>query len=116
MRAREFSSSTPTAGAINRVAADHTAFVHRETLFSVQILTYFGPQGLADGVAWKRHVTHVLRPHVSGAAYQNYIDPDLDGWAHAYYGRNLPRLREIRSAVDPENLMRFPRSIPLAGA
>jgi len=103
-------------GAINREAPDATAFVHRRALFSVQILTYFDPSGLAAGLSWKRGVAERLRRHASGAAYQNYMDPDLDGWASAYYGRNLPRLREIRSRVDPENLMRFPRSIPLARA
>ena len=103
-------------GAINRKASDSSAFVHRETLFSVQILTYFAPHGLAAGISWKRRVSRRLRHHVSGAAYQNYIDPDLDHWQRAYYGRNLPRLREIRARVDPENLMRFPQSIPLAGA
>jgi FAD/FMN-containing dehydrogenase len=103
-------------GTINRKAPDATAFVHRSTLFSVQILTYFDARGLAAGIDWKRRATGLLRPHVSGAAYQNYIDPDLDGWRRAYYGRNLPRLRAIRATVDPENLMRFPQSIPLAGA
>lgn len=98
-------------GAINRVAADATAFVHRSPLFCVQILTYFGSQGLAAGMSWKRSVERRLRPHVSGAAYQNYIDRDLGGWQQAYYGRNLPRLREIRARVDPDNLLRFPQSI-----
>jgi FAD/FMN-containing dehydrogenase len=103
-------------GAINRKAPDATAFVHRSALFSVQILTYFGPQGLAAGLSWKRRVTRLLRHHVSGAAYQNYIDPDLQHWQRAYYGHNLPRLREIRATVDPENLLRFPQSIPLGRA
>lgn len=103
-------------GAINRRAPDATAFVHRSALFSVQVLTYFGPDGLGDGLRWKRRVERLLRGHVSGAAYQNYIDPQLAGWQRAYYGRNLERLREIRARVDPENLLRFPQSIPLAGA
>lgn len=98
-------------GAINDVPPDATAFVHRSPLFSVQILAYFGPEGIDAGMSWKRGVERRLRPHVSGAAYQNYIDRDLRGWQQAYYGRNLPRLREIRARVDPENLLRFPQSI-----
>ena len=101
-------------GVINRKAPDATAFAHRSALFGVQILTYVGPQRVGSGMSWKRRVEHLLRRHVSGAAYQNYIDPQLDGWERAYYGANLPRLREVRARVDPENLMRFPQSIPRA--
>ncbi len=103
-------------GAINRVAADRTAFVHRAPLFCVQILSYFGADGLAAAARWKRHVARRLHPHATGAAYQNYIDPDLRHRASAYYGANLPRLREIKARVDPENLLRFAQSIRPTGA
>src|SRR4051794_8242926 len=99
-------------GALNRPAADATAFVHRDMLFSLQYLAYFG--GAAAGRAsrrWINGVWHALRPHVSGEAYQNYIDPDLDHWQRAYYGSNLHRLREIKKQVDPDFRFRFPKAI-----
>jgi FAD/FMN-containing dehydrogenase len=102
-------------GALNRPAADATAFVHRDMLFSLQYLAYFG--GAAAGRAsrrWINGVWHALRPHVSGEAYQNYIDPDLDHWQRAYYGANLGRLREIKKQVDPDFRFRFPQAIPPA--
>jgi FAD/FMN-containing dehydrogenase len=102
-------------GALNRPAADATAFVHRDMLFSVQYLAYFN--GGAAGRASRRWINatwRALRPHVSGEAYQNYIDPDLDGWQRAYYGSNLARLRAIKKQVDPDFRFRFPQAIPPA--
>ncbi len=102
-------------GALNRPAPDATAFVHRDMLFSLQYLAYFngGTAGRASR-RWINGVWRALRPHVSGEAYQNYIDPQLEHWQRAYYGSNLERLREIKKQVDPDFRFRFPQAIPPA--
>lgn len=104
-------------GAINRVAPGATAFVHRSALASAQYSVGFVPgtptSQLAAMQAWLDSWHATLRPYVSGEAYQNYIDPQLGGWAAAYYGDNLARLSEIKVAVDPDDVWRFPQSIPL---
>jgi FAD/FMN-containing dehydrogenase len=102
-------------GALNRPAPDSTAFVHRDMLFSLQYLAYFN--GATAGRAsrrWINGVWRTLRPHVSGEAYQNYIDPQLEHWQRAYYGSNLERLREIKKQVDPDFRFRFRQAIPPA--
>ncbi len=92
-------------GAVNRVAPDATAFVHRERLFCIQ---YYGDGSTS---AWIDQAWTKMRPHVSGGAYQNYIDPALEHWQVAYYGENLPRLQATRQRIDPHHYFNFPQAI-----
>jgi FAD/FMN-containing dehydrogenase len=99
-------------GAINRVAADATAFVHRSAFCSAQYASFFSGGGDADR-AWVMSTRLALEPFSNGEAYQNYADPDRQDWAFAYYCANLARLQQIKRAVDPDNVFSFPQSIPL---
>ena len=101
-------------GAYNRPAADATAFVHRDMLFSLQYGAYFSGGGGQAANSWINGVWRALRPFASGQAYQNYIDPQLAGWQRAYYAGNLPRLRQIKKQVDPDFRFRFKQAIPPA--
>lgn len=98
-------------GAINRVAADATAFVHRDVMFGVQELAYFGPAGQNRALAWLRSTHTAFAPYTTGAGYQNYIDPTLANWRRAYYGSNYARLVEVKRSYDPDDVFRFAQSI-----
>ncbi len=105
-------------GAINRIAPDATAFVHRTASFSAQYDAYWpasaGSAGLAANRRWLGDLWQSLRPYASGEAYQNYIDPDLNDWSNAYYGANLARLKKVKAAYDPNRLFSFAQAIPAA--
>jgi FAD/FMN-containing dehydrogenase len=100
-----------SGGAINRLHPGDTAFVHRNSLFSIQYYSSWIGDGSGD-LHWNRTLYGEMRPYVSGFAYQNYIDPDLKSWRHAYYGSNLRRLAAVKRKHDPENVFRFAQSIP----
>ena len=102
-------------GAINDVAADATAFVHRDVMFGIQELAYFGPAGQSAALSWLRSTHAALAPHTTGAGYQNYIDPTLANWRRAYYGANYERLVEVKRTYDPDGLFRFAQSIGSPG-
>jgi FAD/FMN-containing dehydrogenase len=102
-------------GAINRVAPDATAFVHRGALCSAQYSGIFDPAAPADHLAanraWLQTLYAELRPAASGAAYQNYIDPALTDWRSAYYGANYDRLVSVQRTYDPHHLFHFAQAI-----
>jgi len=107
----------PYGGAINAVAADATAFVHRDALCQLQMSGSWGSgtsaAGTAAVAAWLSETATRLAPYTNGEAYQNYIDPTLADWPRAYYGANLPRLESIKGAYDPDDVFSFDQSIPL---
>jgi Berberine and berberine like len=103
-------------GAINQVASDATAFVHRgKTKYVIQYYKEWDTAGASDtNIAVMRTLYDQMRPFVSGGCYVNYCDLDLgDGYAKAYWGDNLPRLMKIKSQVDPKNVFRHAQSVPL---
>ena len=103
-------------GAIANTAPDATAFARRTgTLYCLQYGTdHFSAAETAQRLAAMRTFYAAMRPYVSGAAYVNYCDLDLAEYATAYWGQNLPRLKQIKSAFDPGNVFKHAQSVPLA--
>jgi FAD/FMN-containing dehydrogenase len=103
-------------GALNRVPAAATAFVHRDSLYLAQYSTSWneGAGGAGSGRQndWLKSFYGSLHPYASGQAYVNYQDPDLTNWQAAYYATNYTRLTTVKTAYDPNQLFKFPQSIP----
>jgi hypothetical protein len=102
-------------GAINRVAATETAFVHRDKLACIQATyswtSYTPTSVISAGEEWLTWLgNNVFNP--ATGAYQNYIDPTLKNWQESYYGENLRQLMEVKRAYDSDDHFSFAQSIP----
>jgi FAD/FMN-containing dehydrogenase len=102
-------------GSLAEIASDTTAFVHRRgTLFCLQYgNVWSSPVDTQKRLDDMRQFYASLRPYMSGSAYVNYCDLDLPYYETAYWGENLPRLKQIKAGFDPSNLFRHAQSVPL---
>jgi len=107
-------------GRINHVPPGATAFVHRDAAFLMDTETSWtvrdSPRVVSAGLDWLDGIYRALAPFGSQQAYQNFIDPALADWQHAYYGANLPRLKQVKRDWDPDRVFKFPQAIPDAPA
>jgi FAD/FMN-containing dehydrogenase len=107
-----------SGGQINRVPAGATAFVHRDEFALIATETTWEATDskavIERDLDWIEGLADALRPHVSGFAYQNFIDRSQRDWQHAYYGSNLERLSNVKRRYDPDDVFRFQQSIPPA--
>jgi FAD/FMN-containing dehydrogenase len=108
----------PWGGAYNRVAADATAFVHRDETFQLKHSATVHPGAPAHAKdaahAFVRRSWETVHPWGSGGVFPAFPDRDLPEPTKAYYGRNLQRLRTIKARYDPTNVFQPPsgQSIP----
>lgn len=109
----------PWGGAYNHVPVDATAFAHRQQLFSLKHAILLdlesGARDWAEAAAWVHESWLSVHRWGSGRVYPNFPDPELTGWARAYYAENLDRLRMVKARYDPDDVFRFSQSIPLPG-
>ncbi|WP_218782676.1 FAD-binding oxidoreductase [Streptomyces sp. BR123] len=103
-------------GEINRVPPNATAFVHRDDLFVFAAETSWADHDL-PGVAeanlhWlKQFYDDIFGGRSPEGAYQNFPDPTLENWREAYYGRNYPRLVEVKRKYDPTGFFDYQQAI-----
>ena len=99
-------------GAIAGMPSSATAFPYRNALGCIQYaLSWDKPEQTHARLLQMRRIHDSMRPYVSGGAYVNYCDTELQNWREAYWGPNLSRLEGIKSRLDPDNLFRHAQSI-----
>ncbi len=98
-------------GAMNRVAADATAFGHRESGFVVNIIGMWpAPVDNERHIDWARGLFAALQPYAHGA-YINFLGDEGQERVRSAYGPNYERLVALKNKYDPTNLFRLNQNI-----
>ena len=101
----------PKGGAINRVAAEDTAFGERSATYLIAVDgNWTDPGENADNVAWVRQTwSEIDAKFGTGSTYLNFtgrVDELPDAGVDDALAKNLRRLAEVKATYDPDNLFR----------
>jgi hypothetical protein len=106
-------------GAVNDVPETATAYAHRDALFYLQSYAVGIGKVKSSTRKFLTGVNTTIRNGMPGGedfgAYPGYVDPTLVNGPLEYWRMNLPRLQQIKSAIDPRDIFHNPQSVPLAG-
>jgi FAD/FMN-containing dehydrogenase len=109
---------TPWGGAYNRTPAGATAFVHRRERFLLKHAVVLDADASAQEQTaardWLATSWSLVHRWGSGGVFPNFPDPELTDFAHAYHGDNYGRLTRVKARYDPDDVFRFPQSLPPA--
>jgi len=100
-------------GAINHVAADATAFAHRDVQYNLVIIaTGFAAADDDRHIAWVRATWAAMQPFARDAVYSNYLGAEeADRVKDAYHADTYDRLATLKRTYDPANLFRLNQNI-----
>jgi FAD/FMN-containing dehydrogenase len=105
-------------GAVDDIARDATAYVHRgATMISSIELDWVATDSIAtvaQNQRWLAEFHEAMRPLTSDECYQNFIDEAQNDYLRSYYGGNLSRLVQIKQQYDPRNVLTYQEAVPLA--
>src|SRR5690606_30254552 len=98
-------------GAIARVAADATAFPHRQIVATMLLTAMWDATvNQAPHIDWLRQYWRALEPHTRGFYTNDAVEEPQRQRAHNYAG-NWPRLAALKTRYDPTNRFRLNANI-----
>jgi FAD/FMN-containing dehydrogenase len=102
----------PINGACHDVAADATAFGHRDANFAPVIAGMWPePADNDKNTAWVKEYYAAVAPHSQAGGYVNFASPDDQHRVADNYGASYPRLREVKRRYDPDNLLHLNQNV-----
>lgn len=98
-------------GKTMQVPARATAYFYRNANYIIGMQAVWTNQRFAEtGTEWVQRAFGVIAPLTEGS-YVNFPYDELEEYELAYYGGNVPRLRQVKALYDPENVFQYPQSI-----
>jgi FAD/FMN-containing dehydrogenase len=106
----------PINGACHDVAADATAFGHRDATYACVIAgTWPDPADNEANIGWVRDYYAALAPHSAPGGYVNFASADDQQYVRDNYGAGYDRLAQVKRRYDPANLFHLNQNITPAG-
>jgi hypothetical protein len=103
----------PVDGAVHDVAADDTAFRHRDVTWAEVIVGVDpDPAQAATIEQWTVDYWEATHPFAADGAYVNFLMNEGPERIRATYGDNYNRLADSKAAYDPTNVFRLNQNIP----
>jgi len=102
----------PINGACHDVAADATAFGHRDATYAV-VIAGMWPDATDNeaNTQWVRDYYTAIAPHSQDGGYVNFASADDQSKVAANYGANYSRLQDVKRQYDPGNLFHLNQNI-----
>ncbi|HUK51014.1 MAG TPA: FAD-binding oxidoreductase [Terriglobales bacterium] len=105
----------PINGAVHDVAADATAFGHREAKYATVIAGMWpDPKQNDANVHWVKDYYAALAPYSEKGGYINFAADDDADRVGANFGSNFDQLRKLKAKYDPTNMFRINQNIMAA--
>ena len=99
-------------GAISRVSAQETAYVHRDARWLINVpASWVDPVESEREMAWVRGTFAALSEYTRGGAYVNFMEADEAAADEVAYGDTLQRLQRVKATYDPENVFNLNQNI-----
>jgi FAD/FMN-containing dehydrogenase len=103
-------------GQMGRVAADATAYPHRDANFVMNVHGRWDNESNDDKcIKWARDLFKDTTPHATGGVYINFMTEDETDRVRAAYGPGYDRLTAVKKQYDPNNLFRLNQNISPKG-
>jgi FAD/FMN-containing dehydrogenase len=99
-------------GQAARVAADATAFAHRDAGYILNVVAAWTDVAQTDEhIAWARKTYDAFDPVGSNAGYINFLDAESDRVRSVYPGPTYERLQAVKRRLDPDQV--FTGNVPI---